>query len=299
MTANLSRYRAALRPHHNAFNQTDGHSTNRYQYNRLAAAEGEGYVDYADFGRLSLARGDYILRRPRSITTPSGRQHYGITIPLRGDYRLDIPVLNREHAIRAPLLGLRKGQLGDITIHLPANSRISLIALEFGPELTAGCHGHIAAFYRSPQQAAVHIDRLPAPLHHHAARLLALPPVADPVALIRLESAALALLAALLDAPPPNPTIAAALAILHDEYREPPTIRQLARRVGSNECTLKRTFKAHTGSTIAAYIRAYRLHIALDLLADGADADSISAQIGYENPAYFRRLFARHYGYKP
>lgn len=124
MTANLSRYRAALRPHHNAFNQTDGHSTNRYQYNRLAAAEGEGYVDYADFGRLSLARGDYILRRPRSITTPSGRQHYGITIPLRGDYRLDIPVLNREHAIRAPLLGLRKGRLDDITIHLPANSRI-------------------------------------------------------------------------------------------------------------------------------------------------------------------------------
>ena len=93
--------------------------------------------------------------------------------------------------------------------------------------------------------------------------------------------------------------IAAALAILHDEYREPPTIRQLARRVGSNECTLKRTFKAHTGSTIAAYIRAYRLHIALDLLADGADADSVSAQIGYESPAYFRRLFASHYGYKP
>ena len=47
--------------------------------------------------------------------------------------------------------------------------------------------------------------------------------------------------------------------ILNSEFARPLTIAEIARRVGLNECYLKRYFKAQTGETVAGRLRRLRL----------------------------------------
>jgi transcriptional regulator GlxA family with amidase domain len=66
------------------------------------------------------------------------------------------------------------------------------------------------------------------------------------------------------------------------------------------ERTLKRRFKSATGSTLIDYVQNLRVEEAKRLLESEAIAfDEISAQVGYENPGFFRRLFRRRTGLTP
>jgi len=50
-----------------------------------------------------------------------------------------------------------------------------------------------------------------------------------------------------------------ALEILHAEWQEPPTISELAQRIGMNECYLKSGFRERVGMTIGQYVRRLRM----------------------------------------
>lgn len=68
----------------------------------------------------------------------------------------------------------------------------------------------------------------------------------------------------------------------------------LADHVGLGERTFVRRFKAATGRQPAAYLQALRIEAAKTLLErDGAPVQTVSTQVGYEDVAFFRRLFRR------
>ncbi len=91
-----------------------------------------------------------------------------------------------------------------------------------------------------------------------------------------------------------------AVDILRQEWISPPTISSLARRVGTNECYLKKDFRSQTGKSVGEYIRELRMGNALELLATGRYSIlEIAHAVGYTNPSQFSAAFKRFYGKTP
>lgn len=66
------------------------------------------------------------------------------------------------------------------------------------------------------------------------------------------------------------------------------------------ERTLKRRFKAATGAPLLVHVQNLRIEEAKRLLeTTSTSADEIAALVGYDNPAFFRRLFKRFTGLTP
>lgn len=87
---------------------------------------------------------------------------------------------------------------------------------------------------------------------------------------------------------------------LADHFREAGAIERAVAEAGIPERTLKRRFRAATGSTLIDYLQNLRIEHAKRLLEEGAMAvDEISAAAGYEDASFFRRLFRRRTGLLP
>ncbi len=129
---------------------------------------------------------------------------------------------------------------------------------------------------------------------------------------LHFESLALELLAQLLalgarqtfpsarECPENKSAVEMAVDILRQEWASPPTISSLARRVGTNECYLKKGFRSRTGRSIGQYIRELRMSSALELLTTGRySVLEIANAVGYSNPSQFSAAFKRFYGQVP
>jgi transcriptional regulator GlxA family with amidase domain len=87
---------------------------------------------------------------------------------------------------------------------------------------------------------------------------------------------------------------------LGGHFREPRAVAAVVEHCGIPERSLKRRFSTATGSTLIAYVQNLRIEEAKRRLeSDAAAADDIAALVGYENPAFFRRLFKRSTGLTP
>ena len=87
---------------------------------------------------------------------------------------------------------------------------------------------------------------------------------------------------------------------LAEGFRERDALRQAVARAGVAERTLKRRFKAATGATLIQYLQNCRIEAAKrQLEGSHVPVDEISADVGYEDPAFFRRLFKRSTGLTP
>lgn len=87
---------------------------------------------------------------------------------------------------------------------------------------------------------------------------------------------------------------------LKELYRATNAIQQIVEHANIPERTLKRRFKAATGSTLIEYVQSLRIEEAKRLLETGAIAvDEISEDVGYEDHSFFRRLFKRLTGLTP
>ena len=87
---------------------------------------------------------------------------------------------------------------------------------------------------------------------------------------------------------------------LGEHFRESGAIRQAVELANIPERTLKRRFKAATGSTLIDYVQNVRVEEAKRLLESGQQpVDDISVAVGYEDPSFFRRLFKRRTGLTP
>ena len=77
-------------------------------------------------------------------------------------------------------------------------------------------------------------------------------------------------------------------------------VEEMIRRAGVAERTFKRRFKAATGFAPIDYVQRLRVEDAKRRLErTDAPIDEISWRVGYEDPAFFRRLFRRTTGLSP
>jgi len=84
---------------------------------------------------------------------------------------------------------------------------------------------------------------------------------------------------------------------LADHFTEPHVVAAAVVACGIPERSLKRRFKTATGSTIIDYVQNLRIEAAKRLLETGDSSfDDIASTVGYENPAFFRKLFKRRTG---
>jgi transcriptional regulator GlxA family with amidase domain len=87
---------------------------------------------------------------------------------------------------------------------------------------------------------------------------------------------------------------------LAEHFRERHAVGSAVEVCGIPERSLKRRFKTATGTTLMAHVQNLRIEDAKRLLeTDDISADEISAVVGYDNPAFFRRLFKRSTGLTP
>ena len=88
--------------------------------------------------------------------------------------------------------------------------------------------------------------------------------------------------------------VRAAEAFLQAHFQDNVSTGTLAEHVGLGERTFVRRFKAATGRQPATYLQTLRIEAAKMLLErDGAPVQAISAEVGYDDVAFFRRLFRR------
>ena len=136
-------------------------------------------------------------------------------------------------------------------------------------------------------------------------------PYGDTARLLYLESCALDLLAGRVAKPyglagnarPVSPDhrkkAFAARECLDNDLRNPPTIDELSKLVGTNEFTLKRAFKETHGTTIFAYVSMRRMEHATHLLAQGMSVSETAEQVGYTCVRSFSAAFRRETGSLP
>jgi transcriptional regulator GlxA family with amidase domain len=83
-------------------------------------------------------------------------------------------------------------------------------------------------------------------------------------------------------------------------FREAAAVSRVVRRAGIPERTLKRRFKAATGLALIDYVQNLRIEEAKRLLESSTRAaEEISAEVGYDDASFFRRLFRRRTGLSP
>ena len=78
------------------------------------------------------------------------------------------------------------------------------------------------------------------------------------------------------------------------------SIDNLAGRAGMSPRNFIRRFKTATGRLPGAYLQAYRIAIAKELLEEARmPIQNVCLQVGYEDAGFFRALFKRHTGMTP
>lgn len=83
-------------------------------------------------------------------------------------------------------------------------------------------------------------------------------------------------------------------------FAEVVRVEQLARSAGMSQRTFERRFKMATGETLKNYLHRLRVNVARHLLEnDHQSVQEVSYAVGYDDVAFFRRLFKRHTGLAP
>jgi len=87
---------------------------------------------------------------------------------------------------------------------------------------------------------------------------------------------------------------------LEENFRQKNCVTRVLEQASIPQRSLKRRFRNATGTSLIEYIQNLRIEEAKRLLESGNDpVDEISSNVGYEDPAFFRRLFKRSTGLTP
>jgi AraC-like DNA-binding protein len=97
-----------------------------------------------------------------------------------------------------------------------------------------------------------------------------------------------------------DPHVGRAISLLHAEPARPWTVEGLAKRAGVSRAAFAKRFVELVGETPMQYLAGWRMHLARRELRDGTLAlAEISARVGYDSEAAFRRAFRRLVGVPP
>ena len=88
--------------------------------------------------------------------------------------------------------------------------------------------------------------------------------------------------------------------ILMEDMVNPPTLQDLAAKVGMNKAQLTHTFKAAFGDTVFGILRIERLKCARKMLEDGANSvTEVAYECGFSSPSHLTKAFTEQYGVRP
>ena len=91
-----------------------------------------------------------------------------------------------------------------------------------------------------------------------------------------------------------------AKSILEANFKNPPSLMELARKVQLNDYKLKRGFKEVFGTTTFGYLQKIRMERGKNLLAEQMLTVARVAQtVGYKSPSRFCDAFKKHFGITP
>lgn len=91
-----------------------------------------------------------------------------------------------------------------------------------------------------------------------------------------------------------------ARALLDSDYRYPPTIIELSKRVSLNEFKLKRGFKEYYGITIYGYVTRLRMEEAKRLiLEEKKSIGQVATAVGFNHQSHLTDAFKRYFGILP
>ncbi|WP_158277420.1 AraC family transcriptional regulator [Opitutus sp. ER46] len=94
--------------------------------------------------------------------------------------------------------------------------------------------------------------------------------------------------------------VRSAAQLLVQHLESPPSLAELAQRVGVSETTLKRGFHQVYRTTVFGYLRTQRMEKAHAALQSGtATVLEAAALVGYSNPSNFAAAFRRQFGVNP
>ncbi len=105
--------------------------------------------------------------------------------------------------------------------------------------------------------------------------------------------------------PLPQPTsllVKQALAYLQQYYQQPISRQEIATAVNANASYLSRIFSQEVGITLWDFLARLRMQAAQELLLSYSSSKSITEialLVGYDDPAYFCKVFKKHTGVSP
>lgn len=92
----------------------------------------------------------------------------------------------------------------------------------------------------------------------------------------------------------------AAREILREQFREPPTQKQLSKLVLLNEFKLRSGFKKYFGTTIYDYVTRLRMEEARKLIVkEKRNMYEVGVMVGFKHQASFTKSFKKYYGITP
>lgn len=90
------------------------------------------------------------------------------------------------------------------------------------------------------------------------------------------------------------------LFYLHSNYKEKITIPQLSKHFHVNRTTLSDRFYEATGETIITYLNKQRINMSAVLLRESVlPISDVSAEVGFNDTAYFAKLFKKYIHHTP
>ena len=88
--------------------------------------------------------------------------------------------------------------------------------------------------------------------------------------------------------------------IMIENMIDPPSLKSLAKLVGTNEFKLKVGFKSVFSNTVYGYLSDHRMEHARKLLTvNNSRIKEVAVQVGYSNPSHFIAAYKKKYGITP
>lgn len=134
---------------------------------------------------------------------------------------------------------------------------------------------------------------------------------ADPLNKLAFQAQALAVIASELShfgKPSDNPLALserdmrlaqAVRTIITNEYRNPPTLSELARRIGTNQQKMVRLCQNLFGRTPHELLTDIRMETARQLLESALSVTEVADRVGYSHVSTFSAAFSQHFGISP
>lgn len=271
---------------------------------------GNGYFDSFSFKGVSLSRIHGCVNSSLEICKTRGKTFLGIHICLKGNVEYSVDQMIDPYHVNALEIATISGELSGIKSKLTANIETSEISILLDED----------AYKELVQSSDLSVSRSAALnrnfnfydmglTYKTLLHLASFPHPKNQLECISLQGYCYAAIGEVLSQISQSntasiPTKAGSAervkTLIDSNVKNNQTIRQLATISGTNECYLKKEFKALTGCSIADYRQKQRMRYAKDLLWRGhLNIGALATEVGYQNSNHFIRIFRRHTGVHP